>query len=69
MLGIIPVVVTPARLENLKKQARSLEQHQKKLEEEVHQMENRYNAKKGKFLEDAENFRREHKRVSETHCM
>ena len=56
--------VTPSRLANLEKQARSLAVHQKKLEEEVLQIESRYTNKKRKFLDDAEQFRRELKRVS-----
>ena len=56
-------VVTSARLANLEKQAQSLAIHQKKLEEEVQQIENKYNSKKAKFLEDAEHFRKELKRV------
>ena len=66
VLSCCDTVVTPSRLGNLEKQARSLAVHQKKLEEEVQQIENKYSNKKRKFLDDAEQFRRELKRVRAT---
>ena len=41
VLSCCDTVVTPSRLGNLEKQARSLAVHQKKLEEEVQQIENK----------------------------
>ena len=56
--------VSVSRLESLKLQSKSLAQHQKKLEDEVQQLETKYINKKTQFLEDAEKFRKELKRVS-----
>lgn len=56
-------IVNNARLESLKMQAESLSVHQKKLEDEVQQLEINYTNKRTQFLEDAERFRRELKRV------
>ena len=57
------VVVTPSRLAALQKQAQSLALHQKKLQEEVQLLENKYTSKRARFLDDADRFRKELKRV------
>ena len=65
--SIVPdtrTAVNPARLEALKQQAQSLAVHQKKLEDEVNQLESKYSEKRTKFLDDAERFRKELQRVS-----
>lgn len=56
--------VTSSRVDSLRFQAQSLGMHQKKLEEEVLGLEAKYTRKRNQFLDDAERFRRELKRVS-----
>ena len=58
-------VVSSSRLEALKQQSKSLEVHQKKLEDEVCQLEAKYTNKRAKFLDDAERFRKELRKVGD----
>lgn len=63
VLPDIRSTVTMSRIESLKHQSASLLVHQKKLEDEVNHLEVKYSEKRSLFLEDAERFRRELKRV------
>lgn len=56
--------ISLSRVDSLKTHAASLAVHQKKLEDEVCQLEDKYTGKRNQFLDDAEKFRRELKRVS-----
>jgi SWI/SNF-related matrix-associated actin-dependent regulator of chromatin subfamily E protein 1 len=60
----VRTVVTTHRMEILKRQVESLTKHQKKLEEELTTIGEKYNQKKRKFVESSEDFHKDLKK----HC-
>ena len=51
-------------MENLKKQVGSLELHQEKLQQELLQIEDKYEAKKKKILDSSQEFHNEYQKVN-----
>lgn len=50
-------IVTRPRLENLKRQVQSLMQHQRKLENEIEEMEGKFEAKRKKIVDNSQEFK------------
>lgn len=50
-------IVTRPRLENLKRQVQSLMQHQRKLESEIEEMEDKFGTKRKKIMDNSQNFK------------
>merc|ERR1719378_1837357 len=61
----IKTIVTRPRLENLKKQVQSLMQHQRKLEQEIEEAEQRHETRKRKILESSAKFQEAIKKIKE----
>lgn len=60
----IRTIVTTSRMQILRRQVHSLTMHQSKLETELAQMEEKFEAKKRKLIESSELFQEELKKVS-----
>jgi len=57
-------IVTRPRLENLKRQVQSLMQHQRKLESEIEEMEEKFGAKRKKIVDNSQNFKNKMEELS-----